>query len=131
MALLVQGFPSFRFQGVLVMLAVLVVALNWGLGPSVIATFVGTALLLFVSLSPFFSLGVLHPADVLGVCLFLGVGLTVSVLTSHMQRARRQADVVLREVTQQRQLEQRTRTLLHTLLTIAASLVHAADTGQA
>jgi len=131
MALLVRGFPLFRFQGGLVMLAVLLVALNWGLGPSVIATFVGTALLLFVPLSPFFSLGVLHPADVLGVCLSLGVGLTVSVLTSHMQRARRHADVVLREVTQRRRLEQRTRTLLHTLLTMAEALVQAPDTGKA
>src|SRR6266699_299007 len=66
MALLVRGFPLLRFQGGLV-------ALNWGLGPSVLATFVGTALLLFVPRSPFFSLGVLHPADMLGVCLSLGV----------------------------------------------------------
>src|SRR6266699_1240770 len=131
MALLVQGFPSFRFQGVLVILVVLLVALNWGLGPSVIATFVGTALLLFLPLSPLFSPGVVHPADVLGVCLSLGVGLTVSVLTSHMQRARRHADLVLRDVTQRRQLEQRTRTLLNTLLTMAEALVQAPDTGKA
>jgi K+-sensing histidine kinase KdpD len=131
MALLGQGFPSFRFQGELVMLVVLLVSLNWGLGPGVITTFVGTALLLFVPLSSFVSLGVLHPADVPGVCLSLGSGLTVSVLTSHMQRARRHADVVLREVTQRRQLEQRTRTLLHTLLTMAEALVQAPDTGKA
>jgi len=131
MALLVRGFPSLRFQGVLVMLAVLLVALNWGLGPSVLATFVGTVLLLFLPLSPLFSLGMVHPADVLGVCLDLGVGLTVSVLTSHMQRARRHADVVLRDVTQRRQLEQRTHTLLNTLLTMAEILVQAPDTGKA
>ncbi len=131
MALLVRGFPSFRFQGVLVMLAVLVVALNWGLGPSVLATFVGTVLLLFLPLSPLFSLGMVHSADVLGVCLSLGVGLTVSVLTSHMQRARRHADVVLRDVTQRRQLEQRTHTLLNALLTMAEILVQAPDTGKA
>src|SRR5258708_17829614 len=57
-ALLVQGFPAFRFQGVLVILVVLVVALNWGLGPSVLATFFRTVLLLFLPLSPLFSLGV-------------------------------------------------------------------------
>lgn len=131
MALLVQGFPLVRFQGVLVMLVVLVVALNWGLGPSVLATFVGTTLLLFLPLSPFFSLAVVPSADVLGACLSLGVGLTVSVLTSHLQRARRHADVVLREVTQRRQLEQRTRTLLNTLLTMAEALVQAPDTGKA
>jgi diguanylate cyclase (GGDEF)-like protein len=131
MALLVRGFPSFRFQGVLVMLAVLVVALNWGLGPSMLATFVGTVLLLFLPLSPLFSPGVLHPADVLGVCLSLGVGLTVSVLTSHMQRARRHADVLLREVTQRRQREQRTHTLLNTLLTMTEILVQAPDPGKA
>src|SRR5258708_16420890 len=75
MALLVQGFPSFRFQGVLVILVVLLIALNWGLGPSLIATVVGTVLLLFLPQPPLFSLGVVHPADVLGVCLYLGVGL--------------------------------------------------------
>src|SRR5258708_35378426 len=75
MALLVQGFPSFRFQGVLVILVVLLIALNWGLGPSLIAAVVGTVLLLFLPQPPLFSLGVVHPADVLGVCLYLGVGL--------------------------------------------------------
>src|SRR5260221_5851246 len=113
------------------MLAVLVVALNWGLGPSVLATFVGNGLLLFLRVSPLFSLGMVHPADVLGVCLSLGVGLTVSVLTSHMQRARRHADVFLRAVTQRRQLEQRTHTLLNALLTMAEILVQAPDTGKA
>src|SRR5215471_11522633 len=71
MALLVRGLPSFRFQAVLVLLAVLVVALNWGLGPSILATIVGTVLLL-LPLYPLFSQGVVHPADVLGVCLSLG-----------------------------------------------------------
>src|SRR5207248_2535339 len=52
---LVRLFPSFQFQAALVILCIVVVALNWGMGPSLLATVMGGALLVFLLLPPLFS----------------------------------------------------------------------------
>jgi PAS domain S-box-containing protein len=89
--LLLQAFPSFRFPEALVLLVVIGMAFTWGVGPSVIATFVGALLLTFLILPPYFSLA-LPKEDAVGVCLYLFVGLTVSVLVGQRERARRAAE---------------------------------------
>src|SRR5260370_19216318 len=61
MALLVRGFPSFLFQGVLVMLAVSVGSLNLALVPRGLATFLWPLLLLFLPPPPPFPPARLHP----------------------------------------------------------------------
>src|SRR5205085_2779752 len=49
---LVRLFPSFQFQEAVGILVVLVVALTWGVGPSLVATVVGGILLVLVLLPP-------------------------------------------------------------------------------
>jgi HD-GYP domain-containing protein (c-di-GMP phosphodiesterase class II) len=87
--LLVQAFPAFRFQGVLAILVVLFIALIYGVGPSVLAALAGAALLWFLLLPPVFSLTEAQLMDVLGVGLYVGVGLTVSLMARQTQRVRR------------------------------------------
>jgi len=89
---LVRLFLSFQFQAALVILGVLVVALNWGLGPSLLATLVGGALLVFLLLPPLFSPVITRIEDVLDLLVYLCVGCAVSLLTSQAQHARRSAE---------------------------------------
>jgi signal transduction histidine kinase len=95
---LVRLFPSFQFQESLVILAVLVVALNWGVGPSLLATLVGGLLLLFLLRPPVFSLTLARLEDALDLLVYLAVGCAVSLLTSQVQRARRSAERVRRRL---------------------------------
>lgn len=92
--LLVQFFPSFRFPEAPVLIVVLLVALGWGVGPSVVATVVGAALLVFLILSPDFSLAMAQVVDVVSVVLYTVVGLIVSILASQVQRARHHAETL-------------------------------------
>ena len=89
---LVRLFLSFQFQAALVILGVLVVALNWGLGPSLLATLVGGALLVFLLLPPLFSPVITRIEDVLDLLVYLCVGCAVSLLTSQAQHAWRSAE---------------------------------------
>jgi PAS domain S-box-containing protein len=91
LTLLVQAFPSFRFPSTLDLLVVLLVALGWGTGPSILATITGAVLLILFILPPTFSLEMSRPEDVIGVCLYVGAGLAVSVLASQVQRSRYRA----------------------------------------
>lgn len=85
-------FPTFRFPGLLEMLGVALVALNWGAGPSLVATLLGVVLLDYVILPPPFTWSLRSAADVLGIVLFLGVGCTTSLVASQIERARRGAE---------------------------------------
>ena len=84
---LVRLFPSFQFQAALVILGVLVVALNWGMGPSLLATLVGGALLVFLLLPPVLSPVIARIEDVLDLIVYLCVGCAVGLLTSQAQHA--------------------------------------------
>lgn len=90
--LLAQVFPTFRFSGALALLIVIVVALGWGTGPSIVATIVGALLLMFLVLPPHFSLAVIRLEDVIGLLLYLGVGLAISIVVSQVQQARAEAE---------------------------------------
>ena len=89
-ALLTQSFLSFRFIEAPLLFAVLIVALGWGVGPSVLAALFGALLLVFLALPPYFSLRI-EKEDVVGLTLYVILGLTVSVVASQTQRARRVA----------------------------------------
>jgi len=92
--LLVQFFPSFHFPEAPVLIIVLLVALCWGLGPSVVATLVGVALLVFLVLSPDFSLVMGQVMDAVSIVLCTVVGLIASILASQVQRARHHAETL-------------------------------------
>jgi two-component system, OmpR family, phosphate regulon sensor histidine kinase PhoR len=91
-------FPSFQFQEALVILVILLVALTWGVGPSLLATVVGGALLALLLLPPAFSLVIARIEDALNLLVYLCVGCAVSLLTSQAQRARRAAERLRRRL---------------------------------
>ena len=86
---LVHVYPSFRFPAVPLILVILLVALGWGAGPSIVALLIGAALLIFFVLPPIFSLSIDQSEDVIGLVLYLAVGLTISVFATNIERARR------------------------------------------
>ncbi len=95
---LTRLFPSFQFQEALVILVVLLVALTWGVGPSLLATLVGGALVALLLLPPAFSLVIARIEDALNLLVYLCVGCAVSLLTSQAQRARRSAERLRRRL---------------------------------
>jgi PAS domain S-box-containing protein len=99
--LVLQLFPSISFAGLLEVLVVALVALNWGVGPSLIATLTGAALLNFVTLSPHYA-WILTETDLVEVFLFLLVGVTISVVASQIEKARRNAEGLATSLTVER-----------------------------
>jgi K+-sensing histidine kinase KdpD len=85
--LLVQAFP---YRGALSFLVVVLVALRWGVGPSLLTTLVGAALLNYAILPPY-SAWSLGASQIVATLLFLSIGLSISVLVSRTERARQMA----------------------------------------
>jgi PAS domain S-box-containing protein len=95
---LVQILPGFPFPGALPILAVVVAALGWGTGPSLLATLVGALLLVVLILPPGFSVGLDHVEDVAGIVLYTMIGVTISISAGHSARARRGAEALAGQV---------------------------------
>ncbi len=85
-------YPSFHFSEGPLILVILLVALGWGAGPSVVALLVGTVLLIFFVFPPTFSLSFGQSSDVIELCLYVVVGLTISILASNTERSRRTSE---------------------------------------
>lgn len=125
--LLLYFFPSFAFRGVLAVGGVILMALGWGAGPALFATFVGTFLLYYAVLLPHYSWSLADPADALGLLVYLVVGVSISLLASRSERARRQADETARllaEAEAKSSLESRR---LRAVLAVQPSAVSIAD----
>lgn len=84
-------FPPFAFTGLLETLVVAVIALNFGTGPSLIATIVGLFLLNLFVLPPHENWALGETQELVENVLFLLVGVTFSVVASQVERARRGA----------------------------------------
>ncbi len=95
--LLMHIFPSFAFPDVLNILAILVVALLWGIGPGVLSTLLATALLNFFILWPQFSWNLNTLQHVFETYLFLTLGITISLVASRTERVRAEAVTANRE----------------------------------
>src|SRR6266581_7270254 len=89
--LLMHLFPSFALAGVLNILAILGVALFWGIGPGVLSTLLATVLLNFFILSPQFSWSLNTLQHVFETCLFLTVAIIISLVASRTEQARAEA----------------------------------------
>jgi len=89
--LLTQLFPSYTSTGLLEALAVALVALNWGAGPSVIATLAGAALINFIIKVPHFTWS-FDATSLVQLLIFFLVGITISIVASQIERARRNAE---------------------------------------
>ncbi len=84
-------FFTVAFAGLLQTLALALVALSWGVGPSVVATLVGATLFDYWILPPArdWSFGDLR--DIYQILLFVLVGLAISIVSSQTELARRRA----------------------------------------
>ena len=100
--LLVQTFPSFAFVGLLEVLAVVLVALNWGAGPSLLATLVGAGLIEFVVLPQHFIWTLDSAKNVVEILLFLLVGLALCVFASRSERVRQNVQALATSLTTER-----------------------------
>ena len=89
---LMHYYPSFRFSSVPLTLVILLITLGWGAGPGIVALLVGAILLLIFVLPPIFSLSITQSEDVIGIVLYLAVGLTISIFASNIERARRTSE---------------------------------------
>ena len=89
---LVQLYPSFAVTGLLGALAVALVALNWGAGPSLLATLAGVVLLNFVIMAPHFVWTFSGAKSIVETLLFLLVGSTISIVASQIARTRHNAE---------------------------------------
>ncbi len=101
---LVHMWPQIHFPEALPLLAIMLVALGWGTGPSIVATIMGALLISLHWLLPHIFFSVATVEDSIGVFIYLGVGLMISVLTSRVQRAHHH------NTTEQQRLLQRLRT---------------------
>lgn len=82
----------FAFIGPLEVLATALVALSWGVGPSLAATLVGAALVDYTIFPPRFSWEVSRAGDLYQLWLLILIGLAISIVASQTERARRRAE---------------------------------------
>ena len=90
--LLAERYPEFTIQRLPFVLVVIVIALYWGLGPSLVATCVGTFLMYYVVLTPHFTWVFQTTEDIIGVFLLLLSSLAVASIASRREMARRKAE---------------------------------------
>ena len=89
---LFHTYPSFRFVEGPLILFILLVALGWGAGPSIVALLVGAILLMFFVFPPTLSFNIGQPSELIELLLYIAVGLTISILASNTERARRTSE---------------------------------------
>jgi PAS domain S-box-containing protein len=89
--LLRQLFLTFVFPGVLLVMAILVVALLWGTGPGLLATLWGTILFNIIILAPQYSLSLNTIQDVFETCFLLVLGIIISLVVSRIEKVRAEA----------------------------------------
>jgi signal transduction histidine kinase/PAS domain-containing protein len=88
---LLVWLPGWACYTILAVLGVAVVALAWGVGPSFVASLVGTLLIWFVVVPPQFSFKITSPTDGVALFLYAVVSITVSLLAGQNERGRRRA----------------------------------------
>jgi signal transduction histidine kinase len=90
--LLLAAFPWAAFSTALVLLGVVLVALNWGAGPSLVAAVIGVVLINFVVLPPRLVWSLASFWDGVALILLVSVGLAMSLLASSVERSKRHAE---------------------------------------
>ena len=91
--LLRQFVPDFRTFGLLELAAVAFIAVNWGVGPGLLASLLGAICLHIFLLSSFLSID-LAPPHLFSALLFLSLGGMISIGASRLEQARRQSNVL-------------------------------------
>ncbi|HEX9414030.1 MAG TPA: PAS domain S-box protein, partial [Ktedonobacterales bacterium] len=98
-----QAFPPFLLESLLTLFAVVVLALSWGVGPSLLATLLGAGVVIFfLKARPFATLpsqaGLSDAAEWALTLLLVIVGVCVAFLISRAQRFRRRAESLSSEL---------------------------------
>lgn len=94
-------FGGFVFASLFEVLAIALVALSWGVGPSVVATLLGAGLFEYIVLSPQFTWHVNNLKDISQLLLFILIGLTISIVASQTESARRRAERLANSLTKE------------------------------
>jgi K+-sensing histidine kinase KdpD len=95
--ILAAALPDFPLPGVIALLGVVLIALSWGAGPSLVSTVAMALLLDIFVLAPRFTLSVTSAEDVAATLLFVVVGGVTSVIASQVERQRRVAEATRAE----------------------------------
>lgn len=91
--LLRQFVPDFRTFGLLELAAVAFIAVNWGMGPGLLASIIGAACLHIFLLSSSLSIDLDLP-HLFSTLLFLGLGGTISVGACRLEQTRRKSNML-------------------------------------
>jgi K+-sensing histidine kinase KdpD len=110
--LLEVAFPPLVLQGALLAVVIVLVALNWGEGPSFLVTLIGALFLAFVVLPPHFSWEIDDRSEIVGFVLFLVTGVMMNLIASQAGRARRRSEQLAHEAQLARQHAERLADLL-------------------
>jgi signal transduction histidine kinase len=95
--LLDRLYPDFGFPSVLAALAIVLTALTFGAGPSLLSALAAVLLINLTFIPPFYRLNVPKPADTVGLLLLLAVGVTISLVASRVESERRKAQALAAE----------------------------------
>lgn len=88
---LIRIFPMFALQGILSLLATLVVALLWGTGPGLLATVVSVVLLNLFIFHPVFAWSIALVQPFLETVMFLAFSAGISLVVGRIEYARKEA----------------------------------------
>jgi signal transduction histidine kinase len=97
------AFPPLEFQGALLAVVMVLVALNWGEGPSLLVVFIGALLLAVVALPPHFAWEIDDRSEVVGFFVFVVTGVLINLIASQAGRARRTSEHLAHEAEAARQ----------------------------
>jgi signal transduction histidine kinase len=119
--------PDFDYYAIFTLLGVVLIALGWGTGPSLLATVMSILLLDFLVGTPRFSWGISNLADGIGLAVYLVVGVSISVLAGRSERARHlameRAQLLTQAEAQSRFESQRTREMLAAMVAMEEAMV--------
>ncbi len=125
--LIYMFFPNFDVPGLLVILAILLTALSWGAGPSLVATLAGVALMDYCDITPRLTLVKSAARLLADDLLFILVGVIISVIAMQVQRARRRAEAAAASFAAERARSELERQRLQTVLDVLPVGVVMAD----
>lgn len=115
---LLRFFPTYALPGLLGSLAVALVALGWGAGPSLCGTFMGAILLELFVTPPRLSLHFGGPQDAAEMGLFIAVGCIISVAAGQTARTRRAMAQMASSLAQEQAKSERERKRLRAVLDV-------------
>ena len=86
-----MAFPTLSFRAALLLFVVVLIGLSWGAGPGLLATAAGVVLLNYLVVPPHFTWTYTGGGTIVGIVLFVAVGVAITAVASGAERRRRQA----------------------------------------